>query len=68
MTRHADWLFVVLAWVYVALRLAHAYIHVTDKRGQVGATSGPGETFLRGLLPFSLAISLPMRDGAGQAG
>ncbi len=29
-TRHADLLFVILAWIYVALRIAHAYIHVTD--------------------------------------
>jgi hypothetical protein len=29
-TRHADLLFVVMAWVFVALRLVHAYIHVTD--------------------------------------
>jgi hypothetical protein len=38
-TRHADLLFVVLAWCYVVLRLAHAYIHVTDnyvpRRGAV---------------------------------
>src|SRR5438046_9886873 len=29
-TRHADLLFVVLAWIFVASRLVHAYIHVTD--------------------------------------
>ena len=29
-TRHADLLFVVLAWVFVLLRLVHAYIHVTN--------------------------------------
>lgn len=29
-TRHADWLFVILAWVFVVLRLGHAYIHVTS--------------------------------------
>ncbi len=38
-TRHADVLFVGLAWVFVALRLIHAYIHVTDnyvpRRGAV---------------------------------
>ncbi|MEZ5890759.1 MAG: MAPEG family protein [Xanthobacteraceae bacterium] len=36
-TRHADLLFVVLAWVFVLLRLVHASIHVTSndvrKRG-----------------------------------
>ena len=28
-TRQADLLFVVMAWLFVALRLGHAYIHVT---------------------------------------
>jgi hypothetical protein len=31
-TRHADLLFVLLAWVFVVLRLAHAYVHVTSNR------------------------------------
>jgi hypothetical protein len=30
MTRLADLMFVVMAWLFVALRLAHAYVHVTD--------------------------------------
>jgi hypothetical protein len=29
-TRQADMLFVALAWVFVLLRVAHAYVHVTD--------------------------------------
>src|SRR6185295_19090748 len=29
MTRHADIVFVVLAWVFVITRIVHAYIHVT---------------------------------------
>jgi hypothetical protein len=29
-TRHADLLFVVLAWVFVVSRLVHAYVHVTS--------------------------------------
>ncbi|HEY7245429.1 MAG TPA: MAPEG family protein [Xanthobacteraceae bacterium] len=29
-TRHADLLFVIMAWVYVGLRIVHAYVHVTD--------------------------------------
>ena len=41
-TRHADLLFVVLAWLFVLLRLVHAYIHVTDndvrRRGVVFIT------------------------------
>jgi hypothetical protein len=36
-TRHADVVFVVLAWVFVLARLAHAYVHTTSndirKRG-----------------------------------
>jgi hypothetical protein len=31
-TRTADLLFVVPAWIFVALRLAHAWVHVTDNR------------------------------------
>ncbi|HWM83132.1 MAG TPA: MAPEG family protein [Pseudolabrys sp.] len=29
-TRHADLLFVVLAWIFVASRLVHAFVHVTS--------------------------------------
>ena len=29
-TKHADFLFVVMAWIFVLTRLAHAYIHVTS--------------------------------------
>ena len=29
-TRHADLLFVVMAWIFVALRLVQVYIHVTN--------------------------------------
>jgi hypothetical protein len=32
MTRHADVVFLVLAWVYVVFRLLHAYVHVTSNR------------------------------------
>ncbi|MGE0061201.1 MAG: MAPEG family protein [Xanthobacteraceae bacterium] len=31
-TKQADLLFVVLAWVFVALRVVHAFIHVTNNR------------------------------------
>jgi hypothetical protein len=38
-TRHADLLFVVMAWIFVLARLAHAYIHVTHnhvfRRGSI---------------------------------
>ena len=29
MTRHADFIFVVLAWLFVASRIVHAFIHCT---------------------------------------
>jgi hypothetical protein len=29
-TRHADLIFVVMAWLFVLLRIAHAYIHTTS--------------------------------------
>lgn len=31
-TKHADVLFVVLAWLFVLARIVHAYIHVTSNR------------------------------------
>ena len=34
-TRHADLLFVELAWVFVLARLAHAYVHATSNRVSV---------------------------------
>jgi hypothetical protein len=30
MTRHADLFFVLLAWVFVVLRILHAYVHLTN--------------------------------------
>jgi hypothetical protein len=32
MTRHADFLFVVLAWIFVIGRLGQAYVHTTSNR------------------------------------
>jgi len=29
-TKHADLIFVVMAWIFVLLRIAHAYIHTTS--------------------------------------
>ena len=31
-TRHADWLFVIMAWIFVLSRLVQAYIHCTSNR------------------------------------
>jgi len=32
MTRHADLVFVVLAWIFVIFRYLQAYVHVTSNR------------------------------------
>jgi hypothetical protein len=48
-TRHADLLFVLLAWVFVVLRLARAYIHVTDNR-----VSRRGMVFLAGTIVLAV--------------
>jgi hypothetical protein len=46
-TRHADVIFVVLAWVFVLSRIVHAYIHVTSNRVmQRGAVYGIGALVL----------------------
>jgi hypothetical protein len=38
-TRHADFVFVVLAWIFVIARIGHAYVHTTNnnvyRRGMV---------------------------------
>lgn len=48
-TRHADLLFVVMAWIFVLLRLAHAFVHTTSNRVLVrGGIYGAGA--------FTLAI------------
>jgi hypothetical protein len=46
-TRHADVIFVVLAWVFVLSRIVHAYIHVTSNQVmQRGAVYGIGAIVL----------------------
>jgi len=30
LTRNADYIFIVLAWLFVLLRIAHAYVHVSS--------------------------------------
>jgi hypothetical protein len=32
LTRQADLLFVMMAWIFVLVRIAHAYVHVTSNR------------------------------------
>src|SRR5262249_13089583 len=34
-TKHADLIFVLLAWVFVVLRIFHAYVHVTSNVLQI---------------------------------
>jgi hypothetical protein len=47
MTRHADLLFVVLAWIFVLTRLGHAFVHVTNNRVMVrGGIYGLGALVL----------------------
>lgn len=46
-TRHADLLFVFLAWVFVLSRIFHAYVHMTFNRLQVrGPAFGVGALVL----------------------
>lgn len=49
-THHADLVFVVLAWIFVLSRIAHAYVHTTSNRVLVrGGIYGVGA--------FTLAIA-----------
>jgi len=59
-TRHADLLFVVLAWIFVLSRLVHVYIHVTSNHvGQRFAAFLVGAVVLAGMwLIFALRILL----------
>lgn len=46
-SKHADFLFVVLAWVFVLTRIAHAYVHCTSNNLQLrGAFFGVGALVL----------------------
>jgi hypothetical protein len=46
-TRHADLLFVTLAWIFVVLRWVHALVHVTNNDVRVrGAFYGIGAIIL----------------------
>ena len=48
-TRHADYLFVVLAWIFVILRIAHAFIHVTSND-----VNRRGPAFMLGAIVLSI--------------
>jgi hypothetical protein len=49
LTRHADLLLVLLAWVFVVLRLVRAYIHVTDNN-----MARRGTVFLAGVIVLAV--------------
>jgi hypothetical protein len=57
-TRHADVLFVVMAWVFVLLRIAHVYIFVTNNRVMLrGGVYGLGALVLMAMwLIFAIRI------------
>jgi len=48
-TRHADYLFLVLAWIFVALRIVHAFIHITDNN-----VPRRGAVFLAGMVVLAV--------------
>jgi hypothetical protein len=46
-SKHADFLFVVMAWVFVVARIAHAFIHVTSNNVRIrGPVFGVGALVL----------------------
>jgi hypothetical protein len=48
-TRHADVFFVLMAWVFVVLRILHAYVHVTSNVMKIR-----GPLFFAGLVVLSI--------------
>jgi hypothetical protein len=62
-TRHADYLFVIMAWVFVALRLVHAYIHVTEndvrRRGLMFGLGAVVLALMWAIFMFRLLLGLP---------
>lgn len=55
-TRHAGPVFVVLAWLFVLLRLAHAYVHVTSNVVRVrGPLFGAGAVVLAAMWVIYIA-------------
>ena len=59
-TRHADFMFVVLAWIFVALRVMQALVHVTDNNvRRRGAFYGVGALVLMAMwIIFAVRILL----------
>ena len=48
-TRHADLFFVLMAWVFVVLRIFHAYVHLTSNTLQIR-----GPLYFSGLVVLSI--------------
>jgi len=59
-TRQADLFFVLMSWVFVVLRVLHAYIHTTDNRvGRRATAFGAGALVLMAMwIAFALRIYL----------
>ena len=55
MTRHADIIFLVLAWIFVLSRLGHAYVHATSNRVMVR-----GQIYGVGVLVLMIAWAIFM--------
>ncbi|HEX2511199.1 MAG TPA: MAPEG family protein [Xanthobacteraceae bacterium] len=49
LTRHADLFFVLMAWVFVVLRIFHAYVHVTSNVMKIR-----GPLFFAGLVVLTI--------------
>jgi len=62
-TRHADILFVLLAWIFVLSRIAHAFIHVTSNyvphRGIVYGVGGAVLIVMWLIFVIRLLLGLP---------
>jgi len=56
-TRKADYVMVMLAWIFVALRVVHAYVHLTSNR-----VSLRGPLFIVGVIVLTIMWGLFMID------
>jgi hypothetical protein len=62
-TRHADLMFVLLAWVFVVLRVLHAVVHVTDnnvpRRGLLFMAAAIVLAVMWAIFSFRILLALP---------
>lgn len=62
-TRHADLMFVLLAWVFVVLRVLHAVVHVTDnfvpRRGLLFMAGAIVLAVMWAIFSFRILLALP---------